>query len=140
MGQQHSNIQSMSQFEKVDALTELGSIDEKAAKLMVEMFAGGKASPEFRDVLDTVKSELTRNDLATKSDLTAAVSGLASKIELDAAVSGLATKVELDAAVSGLESKIGLIAKDLSWIKIIGGAIIVIEILPWLKDAMTFAG
>ncbi len=78
---QTQRISEMSPFEMVDTLVQDGEINEKAAKLIVDMFSG-KSSPEMKKILDAMQSELMRTDLATKADLIEALTHYATKADL----------------------------------------------------------
>ncbi len=79
--QPQQKISDMSPFDMVDRLVSEGEIKESAAKLIVDMFSG-KSSPEIKEVIEVIHSELTRTDLATKAYLKAALEHYATKADM----------------------------------------------------------
>ena len=50
---------------------------------------------------------------------------------------GVATKVGLSSAAAELRGEIGDLRTEFKWIKVIGGAILAVLILPWLAELVT---
>ena len=70
------------------------------------------------------------SNLATKTDVTDAESRLKAEI----ASVGSSLKTEIASVESSLRAEIAEVKTDLSWIKMIGGAIVALLILPWLAE------
>ncbi len=117
----------------VRRLRETGLDAGQAEAITATVCDGVTGGVATKSDLSRVESELKSDILAVKSELKSDILAVKSELKSDIlAVNSdiLAVKLELKSDISRLDS-------ELKWIKIIGGTILVMLVLPWLVDLIS---
>ena len=111
-------------------LRDAGFAQEQAEAITRSIHSGVTGGVATKADLETFRSEVREEISALRSEVREEIATLRSEVREEIT----AFRSEVRGEIATLRSEIVLVQSDLRWIKLIGGVIVAVLVLPWLAE------